>query len=179
MTTSDFDLLASSANYIRKELEKKDKRWDGSPFAWIINLPPGTKGKLGKLLVNQWCALKGLSVDRSPVSEADMMINGHKVEIKFSILWKSGVYVFQQIRDQNYDYCICLGISPHSAHCWVISKPELRKHVIGHLGQHTGSSGIETAWFSVDPNNPIDWIRPFGGSLEEAFVVLKNLSKRT
>jgi hypothetical protein len=46
-----------------------------------------------------------------------MLINGHRVEIKFSTLWQEGIYNFQQIRDQNYEYAVCLGISPFEAHC--------------------------------------------------------------
>jgi hypothetical protein len=121
-TQSDFILLASAANYVRGDLEKEYAAWKDSPFEWILKLPPGSKGKLGKHLIYQWCALKGLAIDRSPDSEADMLINGHRVEVKFSTLWKTGVYKFQQIRNQNYEYSICLVVSPNEAHCWVISK---------------------------------------------------------
>ena len=178
VTSSDFELLANSANYIKKDLEKEYAVWKDSPFEWVLRLPAGTKGKLGKQLINQWCALKGLAIDKSPDSEADMLINGHRVEVKFSTLWENGFYKFQQIRDQNYEYSVCLGISPFDAHCWVISKKVLKKIVIGHLGQHTGSRGQETAWFSVYPLNPPEWIIPYGGTLENAFGVLKSLSSR-
>lgn len=176
--TSDFNLLATAANYIKADFEKNDSVWRGSPFEWVLKLPSGSKGKLGKQLVFQWCALKGLDVGRSPDSEADMLINGHRVEVKFSTLWETGIYKFQQIREQNYEYSICLGVSPFEAHCWVISKSILRQNVIGHLGQHTGLSGQETAWFAVNPNSPPDWLSPCGGTLDQAFLVLKNLSHR-
>jgi hypothetical protein len=159
-------------------LEKEYAAWKGSPFEWVLRLPPGTKGKLGKQLVLQWCALKELAVDKSPDSDADMLINGHRVEVKFSTLWEKGFYKFQQIRDQDYEYSICLGISPFDAHCWVISKKILKIYVIRHLGQHTGSSGQETAWFPVNPLNPPDWLSSCGGTLEKAFSVLKPLSSR-
>jgi hypothetical protein len=178
MTASDFDLLAISANYIKNDLEKDYIEWKDSPFEWVLKLPAGTKGKLGKHLVYQWCALKGLAVDRSPDSEADMLINMHRVEVKFSTLWKSDIYKFQQIRDQNYEYSICLGISPHEAHCWVISKVVLKKYVIGHMGQHTGSSGKETAWLSVIPQAPPQWLLSCGGNLSSAFNILISLSQR-
>ena len=126
----------------------------------------------------QWCALKGLSIDSSPDPEADMLVNGHRVEIKFSTLWKTGIYKFQQIRDQNYEYSVCIGISPREAHCWVVSKKVLKKHVIGHLGQHTGSSGKETSWFTVKPSDPPEWLIPCGGTLEQAFIILKSLSRK-
>lgn len=177
-TNADFNLLASAAAYIRADLENDYIAWEKSPFEWVLRLPAGSKGKLGKHLVYQWCALKGFSVDRSPDSEADMTINGHRVEVKFSTLWKVGLYKFQQIRDQDYEYSVCLGISPFEAHCWVISKSVLKEHVIGHLGQHTGSGGQETAWFSVYPHNPPEWLAPYGGTLDQAFAVLKSLSHR-
>lgn len=178
INTPEFELLASAANYIKGEFEAEASDWSGSPFEWVLTLPSGSKGKLGKRLVYQWCAIKGLSINNSPDTEADMLINGHRVEIKFSTLWKTGIYKFQQIRDQNYEYSICLGISPYEAHCWIISKAILRKNVIGHLGQHTGANSQETAWFTVNPKKPPEWIGQCGGSLERASIVLKNLSRR-
>jgi len=174
----EFELLAIAANYIKREFEKESSAWFGSPFEWVLKLPPGSKGKLGKRLVYQWCAIKGLSVDSSPDSQADMIINGHRVEIKFSTLWEANIYKFQQLRDQNYEYAVCLGISPSEAHCWVISKKILRQYVIGHMGQHTGSKGQETAWFPVNPQSPPSWLLPFGGTLEQAYKVLKGLSSK-
>ncbi len=177
-TSPEFELLASAAKFIKHEFDKDAATWAGSPFEWILTLPSASKGKLGKRLVYQWCAVKGLSIDNSPDSEADMLINGHRVEIKFSTLWEANIYKFQQIRDQNYEYAVCLGISPFEAHCWVISKRILKRHVIGHLGQHTGSAGQETAWFAVNPNSPLDWLTDCGGSLDQAYDVLKSLSKK-
>ncbi|MCJ7434352.1 MAG: hypothetical protein MUO77_12765 [Anaerolineales bacterium] len=175
---TEFELLATAAKFIEKEYAKGNEAWQSSPFEWVLYLPTGSKGSLGKRLIKQWCALKELAVDRSPDSEADMLINGHRVEIKFSTLWKAKIYKFQQIRNQNYEYCILLGISPFEAHCWVVSKNILWQYVIGHMGQHTGSSGQETSWLSVNPAKPPDWLSKCGGTLEEAYVVLKGLSHR-
>jgi hypothetical protein len=177
-TSLDFDLLASSATYLKKDIEQDFLAWKNSPFEWVLKLPAGSKGKLGKQLVYQWCAVKLLSVDRSPDSEADMLVNFHRVEVKFSTLWKVGIYKFQQIRNQNFEYSVCLGISPFEAHCWVISKSILKKYVIGHMGQHTGARGQETAWLTVKPHQPPDWLVPCGGTLDQAFQVLKGLSPR-
>lgn len=174
---SDFELLATAANYIKAEFEDSNNLWRGSPFEWVKTIPSGSKGKLGKLLVYQWCALKGLPVGPSPDSDADMLVNKHRVEIKFSTLWNNGIYKFQQIRNQNYEYAVCLGISPHEAHCWVISKEILLENVIGHLGQHTGASGQETAWITIIPSNPPEWLSVCGGNLSSAYEVLNSLSK--
>lgn len=176
VTSSDFDLLASAATFIKEDFSVSNQAWEGSPFEWVLRLPSASKGKLGQRLVFQWSALKGLPVDKSPDSEADMLINGHRVEVKFSTLWKTGIYKFQQIRDQNYEFGVFLGISPYDAHCWVVSKKLLRAFVIGHMGQHTGATGTETAWLSVNPKEPPEWLMSTGGSLEDAFNVLRGLS---
>jgi len=126
-----------------------------------------------------WCAAKGLDVTRSEDSESDRVIAGLKTEIKFSTLWKSGVYKFQQFRDQDYEIAICLGISPSDAHCWAITKSVLRAHVIGHTPQHGGRSGSDTAWLSFIPAGVPDWLRPCGGRLSEAYAVLLDLSQRS
>jgi len=178
IVSAEFELLASAANFIKPEFKKGDTAWAGSQFGWVLTLPSASKGKLGKRLVYQWCAVKGLSIGSSPDSDADMLINDHRVEIKFSTLWETGHYKFQQIRDQNYEYAVCLGISPFDAHCWVVSKKILRTNVIGHLGQHTGSTGQETAWFAVNPKSPPDWLAPCGGTLDQAYKVLRSLSHR-
>ncbi|MEX2143302.1 MAG: hypothetical protein WD740_01795 [Anaerolineales bacterium] len=106
----EFKLLADAADLIKNEFVIDKRNWSGSPFEWILPLASGAKGKLGKRLVYQWCALQNLSVDRAPDSEADILVNGHRVEVKLSTLWASGIYKFQQLRDQNYEYAICLGV---------------------------------------------------------------------
>lgn len=147
--------------------------WAGSPFAWIKTRPSRQVGKIGEQLVAGWCESLGLGVARTGDSQADRVIAGRRVEIKFSTLWKNGSYTFQQLRDQNYSDAICLGVSPFDAHAWVISKATLREHVIGHTPQHTGHGGTDTFWFSVDPNAPPGWLAPCGGSLLEAGDILR------
>lgn len=176
--SSDFELFASITKSILSEFEQQEKSWEGSPFADVKKLPSASRGKLGVRLISAWCAAKGLSIGPSPDSEADLLINGHRVEIKFSTLWRTGIYKFQQLRDQNYEYAVCLGISPFQAHCWVISKKVLKEHVIGHKPQHRGAQGSDTFWFDVKPDSPAEWLSNLGGTLDKAFVVLKGLSRK-
>lgn len=157
------------ADYVREE---SDDPWAGSPFEWIRRLPSRTVGKIGEQLVAGWCAAKGLDVTSSGDSEADRVIAERRVEIKFSTLWASGIYKFQQIRDQDYEYAVCLGISPFDAHCWVIPKTVLRQYVIGHTPQHTGRGGTDTFWLSVQPELPPAWLVPYGGRLREAYEIM-------
>jgi hypothetical protein len=146
--------------------------WLGSPFHWILAVPSRTKGAIGESLVAGWCAAKGFDVVRSPSSQADRIVHGHRIEIELSTRWKTGVYKFQQLRDQNYDYAFCLGLSPFDAHAWLIPKDVLRQYVIGHMGQHTGASGSDTAWLSFAQNKPYDWMAPYGGRLAEVAQLL-------
>ena len=168
-------LLATIAVTLKSDYVKEDEAdpWAGSPFAWIRALPSRQKGKIGEQLISGWCAATGLDVTASGDSEADRVIAGWRMEVKFSTLWKSGVYKFQQVRDQNYDYLISLGVSPFDAHCWLITKDSLREHVIGHTPQHRGRQGTDTFWLSVDPTDPPDWLWACGGTLANVFPLLQ------
>ena len=168
-------LLSTIAETLKQDYVKDttEDPWADSPFAWIKTKPSRQVGKIGEQLVAGWCAAKGLDVIGAGDSEADRVIGGRRVEIKFSTLWESGVYKFQQLRDQSYEFAICLGVSPFDAHCWVISKEVLRQHVIGHTPQHTGKGGTDTFWLSFDVSNPPEWLRSCGGRLADAYVILR------
>ena len=171
----DVRMLAGLAGALETDYVQHDDAWDGSPFAWIKTRPSRQIGKIGEQLVAGWCAAKGLDVLASGSSQFDRYIHGYKVEIKFSTLWKAGTYRFQQVRDQDYQLAICLGVSPFDAHCWVLPKQVLRQHVIGHSGQHGGQTAQETAWLIVDPNAPSDWLTRRGGRLRDVYRALLEL----
>lgn len=172
----DVLLLATIAgtregDYVRRG----EDPWAGSPFAWILTTSSRQRGAIGEQLVAGWCAAKGFDVVRSRNSDADRIIHGHRVEVKFSTLWKSGGYKFQQVRDQDYDYLFCLGVSPFDASAWLIPKPVLFDHVIGHTGQHTGAGGTDTAWLSFMAAKPLPWLAPYGGSLAGVATALQSM----
>lgn len=167
----DFDMLASAAIYIRSDLEEQSELWENSPFRWVQGLPAAKKGKLGKHLIASWCGAKGLSVDKSGDSQASLIINGCKTSIKFSTLWAGGSYKFQQIRNDGYDFLICLGVSPKEAHCWVFPRNFIVQKA---TPQHGGKEGSEY-WLTVDPQNPPEWITNYGGTLDQAYKILKGI----
>jgi hypothetical protein len=159
------------AQTLKADYAARADRWAGSPFAWIKTLPSRTIGTVGEKLVSGFLASKGFDVTRSPDSEADRLVNGARVEIKFSTLWDAGFYKFQQLRDQNYAFAILLGVSPMDAHCWVVSKQRLLSQRgqpgSGLESQHGGRAGSETAWLSIEPGKVPLWLNDCGGRLSE------------
>jgi hypothetical protein len=175
----DVRILVSCAKTLEKEYAGGDAAWAGSPFAWIRTRPSRQVGTIGEKLVSGWLATKGFDVVRSPDSEADRVVNGRRAEIKLSTLWQGGHYRFQQLRDQNYDFAICLGISPFDAHCWVISKEEILSQWgagNGLQSQHGGQAGVDTAWLSVVPDNEPAWLLACGGRMASAAGRIEKLT---
>lgn len=168
----DVRILANIAAGLHIDYENHDGAWDGSPFAWIKTRPSRQVGKIGEQLVAGWCAAKELNVVRSPDSEADRIIEGQRVEVKFSTLWAGGFYAFQQIRDQHYDVLLCLGVSPFDAHAWIIRETDIPFHRLDH--QHGGARGRDTWWIRVNPRTPPSWLGEQRGTLSEIKDFFRN-----
>lgn len=175
------ELLAGIAGTLRSEYSQADLAWEGSPFAWIKTRPSRQIGTIGEALVAGFCAARGLDVTRSPDTDADRVIGGLRVEIKFSTLWASGGFKFQQLRNQDYDVAVCLGVSPFDAACWVLPKALIIANwgtAEGLNSQHGGRAGRDTAWLDVRPSRVPSWLAPYGGKLGDALRVLERLSKQ-
>jgi site-specific DNA-methyltransferase (adenine-specific) len=171
----EFLMLAATASYIQQDLEEYSDLWRDSPFEWILKLPARRKGKLGRNLLLPWLISKGISADPSGDSSETLLIKGYKVATKFSTIWTKGFYRFQQIRADGYDYVICLGISPFEAHCWIFD----RNHAIKYATpQHYRGTKVADYWMEINPNQPKLWTKGCGGTLDQAFEILKNLRKK-
>lgn len=171
--------LANISAILQAEYAGEELAWAGSPFAWIKTRPSRQVGTIGERLVAGWLAAKGFDVARSPDSDADRLIESRRAEIKFSTLWANGGYRFQQLRDQNYEFAICLGVSPFSAHCWVIPKVVILdrwRRRDGIQSQHGGGAGTDTAWIHVVPDAQSRWITDFGGTLTSGAESLSKLT---
>lgn len=181
MTIKDPDVrtLAGISQALQGEYQSENQEWMGSPFAWIKTRPSRQVGAIGEKLVAGWLAARGFNVTRAGDSDADRVVEGKRVEIKFSTLWANGGYKFQQLRDQNYDVAVCLGVSPFDAHCWVIPKDDvIRLWKVDHkiASQHGGQDGADTAWIDVRPDQIPDWLRQYGGSLSAAMSALSKIT---
>ena len=161
---SDFLVLNTIRRWVPQE-----RLWDVAPFMWIYDKHPDEQEEIGEQLVAGWCAARELNVIRSPDSDADRLIEGHRVEIKFSTRWENGLYTFQQIRDQNYEYLICIGVSPFDAHAWIFRKSEIPFDQLKH--QHGGARGRDTWWLQFRPGNPPSWMKSQSGKLSRVYTV--------
>ncbi len=103
------------------------------------------------------------------------MIAGRRTEIKFSTLWETGTFTFQQIRNQDYEIVICLGLAPFDARCWVVPKSVIWSKT---TPQHGGGTGIDTHWLTVAPDDAPPWLAEHGGTLANALDVLRKLGEK-
>lgn len=172
------ELMATLATNI-KDNYPESTMWEGSPFQWITRLSSKRIGAVGELLVQNWCQEKGYKV-RRPIgsSSYDRVINGHRVEIKYSKLWDNRTYRFQQLRNQDFDFYFWIGVSPRNVQAWFIPKEYLKLGVgpqpEGVIPQHGGKSGQDTWWIKVDADSPPEWMEHFGGSLSDVNQILKS-----
>ena len=174
---SNYQTLASISSAFEKRANAPSLALKGSPFEWLLSIPSRSKGAYGEKFVSELFRANGFDVKRPLAgSDHDRVINGHRVEIKLSTKWqKTGHYKFQQIRDQEYDYLLCLGLSPDSAHCWLIPKSAVKVGLEGVQHQHGGKAGTDTLWPFFDSGNPPKWLKQFGGTIDEVLLAFKAL----
>ena len=147
--------------------------WAGSPFEWIKKIASSRRrGKAGEVLIATWLARLGYEVRPPSNAGHDRLVSQRRVEIKFSTLWEQGNYVFQQLRDQDYELVILLGLSPTIAHVWVVPKAEA---IANSIPQHGGAVGTDTRWISFRAADPPPWLQSYGGEIGAAAKVLERL----
>ena len=171
--SEEFLFLALTSSDLQKGLEEKSEFWKNSPFEWITQLSPRAKGSISRQLLTKWLQWHNIPISKVIDSSETIEINNIEFAIKFSTLWKSGVYKFQQIKVDGPDYIICFGLSPFVAHCWVINK---NLAIEEGNPQHKGTDNSEY-WVSINPNEIPEWIKPFGGDFDEAIKVIKSSAK--
>lgn len=177
ITDPEVAILAGLAQSLEGDYlgEKETRLWQGSPFYWIKSRASRQIGAIGEALVAGWAASKGFDVTKADSTDYDRNIESLHVEIKFSTLWTDNeIFKFQQLRDQDFDYCLCLGVSPFDAQAWFIPKPELLKDRPPALvPQHGGTAGRDTKWLSFKASNPPEWLDAFGGRLDAVATLIR------
>jgi hypothetical protein len=102
-------------------------------------------------------------------------VNGNGISVKVAMMWQKGTIKFQNIKDTNFDFVFCLALFPDGAYGWLIPKEEIWKEGkvnIGNSGvtrQHKGAD----AWVHIDPDKPRAWLKPYGGTIDQAIAIAK------
>jgi hypothetical protein len=174
---TDLNRLAELSTEVAADyVDETAADWEGSPFNWIRQLPSSrTKGKVGESLVKAWAVSEGIEVDPAKSSDHDMILDGTLIEVKFSLRWAGGTFVFQQIRDQDYEVAALLGLEPRAARLWFVPKAILREKA---TSQHGGQAGRDTKWLRFSAVDSPDWLDKWGGSLQSAKRALEK-ARRT
>jgi hypothetical protein len=168
-----WDYLLAANDATRELTVAKDvSPWLGSPFEWIMVLPSRSKGAVAEKLAASFFGAAGYPVTKPSNSGHDRVINGHKVEVKMSSLWKGGTYTWQQIRDQDYELCFLLGLAPQNAYAWLMPKEVAVEHSVP---QHGGSVGTDTRWLTITAAQVPAWMNDWGGDLDVCLQVAEGL----
>lgn len=149
-----------------------ENAWNQSVLKPLRNLSSiRSRGARIEDIVACYLEARGFTIKESDSKDYDLEVNGKKVEIKGSLLSTGGTFIFNQIRDQDYDFLFLLGLTPYEgfqdddktykgAYVWVIPKNDyMVEWAAGNIiGQHGGKSAIETSMLNVGPEDTGDWL---------------------
>lgn len=161
MTYTDFILETST--YASWKKHKQTSIWKHSLFECFHDIPsPRSKGAEGEKLVEEFMSSLGHTVIRAKSSDYDRVISGYKTEIKTSTTWNGtkDKFTWQQIRNQDYDRIIFLGINPNDINLYWATKQDLVKNVfsIDSFRQHAGKNGKQELYW-LQGINKLSWFR--------------------
>ena len=155
--------LVESLPIFQKWEAAKQSIWANSKFESFRNIPsPKSKGAQGEKLVSQIFEQLGYEIEKPLNSDHDRIIGGYKTEIKLSTTWNETLFnwTWQQIRDQDYERIIFVGINPNECYVYWATKEDLRKHILGQdqHRQHAGKDGGQELYW-IQGSGRQDWFR--------------------
>lgn len=182
-STREYGEIVSIAQTLRYEWRSEHSQWTGSPFEWIRLCSGRGQMAIGEKIVSSWLALHDFNVERSTDPEIDRVVEGKRVVIRFSTQWKDGSYLFQQIRDGEYDFAVLFGISPDDAHCWIVPRTDIRRlwrldHI---LSQQTSLSNTTSVRLRPNTDATMEDIAlsKYGNGLHDALLSISRLTGYT
>ena len=149
--------------------------WEGSSYESFYTMSsPKAKGSRGERLAAEVMESLGHNILRkksgklarlSGNSDHDIVVNGHRVEVKLSLTWGTEYdkFTWQQIRSlQEYDRIIFVGINPDEVKMWWATKEDLENNVFGDAAfrQHGGKKGNQELYWIRD--GIPSWFRSVG-----------------
>ena len=91
-------------------------KWTGAPLESFRSVANTNRGQIGEDFIRRYLAANGITVGNgSRVTLTDLMISGQRFEVKTASEDVNGNFQFNHVRlDRQYDYLLCLGITPSS-----------------------------------------------------------------
>ena len=190
MENNEFSKMAQISKDLEPYYRVDNDTWADSPFEWIKKMPtPGEKGVAGARMVIQWLNANNFPASATKNADSNLSIHGKAIALKFATLSEKGKYIFNQIRDQEYDFLMCIGVMPRDAHGWIAPKRRInngdfptkeRDSIRGQYSfglQHGGDDGDGNTWqLSLTPPFHPPWMRPQKGNPGEMLAELKKLT---
>jgi hypothetical protein len=127
--------------------------WESSPFRWLKRLPTASRAKAAEGIITALLSSAGFRVGPRTDSTHDCTVEGVPVRVKFSTLWSSQRYTFQQLPTGGTALVVLLGVSPNEAHAWIATTAALR------------SAAQTEPWLSIDPTTAPPALTGCGGTL--------------
>lgn len=157
------DFVIDTTTYASWKKHKESSIWKNSLFECFHDIPsPRSKGAEGERLIEEFMISTGHKVERAKSSDYDRIISGYKTEIKTSTTWNNteNKFTWQQIRNQDYERIIFLGINPNNIKIYWASKTDLIKYVfsVDYFRQHAGKSGKQELYW-LQGIDKLDWFR--------------------
>jgi len=175
MKIDNSQILASNTFQAWKASAHIPTIWDDSKFEQFRQFHSSRKGAQGEQFVADILESMGYAVHRSKKGKAcrpaggssdyDLLVNDLRVEVKASTAWDENPnnFKWQQIRNQQYDRIVFMGVNPNEAWMWWASKLDLEAHIFGRdeYRQHAGKDGNqELYWIASNDNIPVPaWFR--------------------
>lgn len=173
---SDFERLVQMADELAaRHQDPSSGEWQASPIGWIRRLSSASdRGKVGEELVRAWARREGLTVGGRGDRGHDCVIAGLKLEVKTSLRWNNGRFVFLGLRDFDYDAVALLGLEPRACELWILPKELVWTHS---YHQTLGASGAGSKWFWIRAGDPPEWLLHWGGSFSDAHNALHEVAR--
>lgn len=163
------------------------RAYAGSPFEYLLTLPPKQKGEAFERLVAGLARDRyGVEVKSTSGTESDRAFGDVAVEIKGATLGHKAYAAFglqfNQIRRQDYEYLFLLGVLPWRLVAWAIPKQEvLARWEQGApciRSQHGGKEATETAMLLLPIDDVPDWVDRWGGDFSDAMRAIQTGTAR-
>jgi hypothetical protein len=167
--------IATSTNAYKEVIEKNQNSvWVGSIFEHHKGLSSKAKGSWGERLACDILEGLGANVPRrkngknkkpqGSGTDFDIYVDNKKIEVKTSFAWDEteDSFTWQQIRDQEYEYILFVGVNPNECKAWFATKNDLIKNIFGRneYRQHAGKDGEQDLYWIQTKGDILDWFIP-------------------